>query len=97
VEDFKLVENKKFPDKTAIELVGGDFKGMIYLYGDVTISEEDPPVLGFDFEVMKNPNKVKYKDSKAFEDVMGDILVGLIDEQMKKYDRKDDTDELSNE
>jgi hypothetical protein len=97
VEDFKLVENKKFPDKIAIELVGGDFKGMVYLYGDVTISEEDPPVLKFDFEVMKNPNKVKYKDSEAFEDVIGDILVGLIDEQMKKYDRKDDTDELSNE
>ncbi len=41
MEDFKLVENKKFPDKIAIELVGGDFKGMVIVW-DVTISEEDP-------------------------------------------------------
>jgi hypothetical protein len=83
MQDYELVENEKISDKIAIKLIGGEFGGMIYLYGVVTITEEDPPKLQFDFEVMKNPNKVKYKDSKDFEDVMGDILVELIDKQLQ--------------
>jgi hypothetical protein len=92
-----LVENKNIPDKTGIKLVGGDFDGIIFLYGNVRFSEDVPPVMKFDFEVLKNPNQIKYKDSREFEFIMGDILVELIDNQLSDNDRRNDNKKSDNE
>jgi hypothetical protein len=44
---------------------------------------------------MINPEKHKYERSEEFDDIIGDILVGLIDE--KYNDRANDTNESDNE
>jgi hypothetical protein len=96
-QEYTLVENKNIPDKTGIKLVGGDFDGIIFIYGNVRFSEDVPPVMKFDFEVLKNPNRLNYKDSGEFEFIMGDILVELIDNQLSDNDRRNDNKKPNNE
>jgi hypothetical protein len=94
-QEYKLVENENFPEHTGIQLINGQFKGIVYIYGNVRFSKDKPPILKFDYEVMINPEKHKYKGSEEFDDIIGDILVGLIDE--KYNDRENDTNESNNE
>ena len=94
-QEFKLVENENFPENVGIQLTNGPFVGIIYIYGNVRFSKDKPPILKFDYEVMTNPEKHKYKNNEEFDDIIGDILVGLIDE--KYNDRENDTNESNNE
>ena len=94
-QEYKLVENENFPEHTGIQLTDGPCVGIIYIYGNVRFSKDDPPILKFDYEVMINPEKHKYEGSEEFDDIIGDILVGLIDEQYN--DRENDTNESNNE
>jgi len=87
-QKYTFVENEKIPDKTGIKLIDGEFDGMVYIYGNVRFSEDEPPIMNFDYEIMKNPNKCKYKDSEDFEYIIGDILVEIIDEQLREDDRE---------
>jgi hypothetical protein len=94
------VDNEKFPDKTGIKILTGQFIGMVLIYGNVRFTDAEPPVMQFDYEVMVNPNKVKYKGSGEFEFIISDILVELIDNQLSiegEDDRRDDYSELSDE
>jgi hypothetical protein len=84
-QEYSLVENKNVPDKTGIKLIGGDFDGIIYIYGEVklpdiqTESAEDLPTTKFEYQVLNNPNNIEYKESIKFINVLGDILLELID------------------
>tara|TARA_B100000745_G_C20109311_1_gene379678 strand:- start:621 stop:944 length:324 start_codon:yes stop_codon:yes gene_type:complete len=94
-QEFKLVENEKFPKHIGIQLTNGPFSGIILIYGNVKFSKDEPPVLKFDYEVMQNPEKHKYKNNEEFDDIIGDILVQLIDE--KYNDRKNNLDKPDHE
>ncbi|MBT3560439.1 MAG: hypothetical protein HN497_05340 [Flavobacteriaceae bacterium] len=96
-QEYSYVENENVPDRTGIKLRGGNFDGIIYIYGDVRFSEDDPPVLTFDFEVLNNPGNKDYKDSEEFEIIMGDVLVQEIDKSMSKDDRRNDNQKPDNE
>lgn len=93
---WKLVENEKFPENIGIQLTTGPFFGIIYIYGNVRFSKDEPPILKFDYEVMVNPEKHKYKNSDEFDNIIGDILVDLIDEKYG-YDREHDNNAANNE
>jgi hypothetical protein len=95
-QEYKLVENEKFPENIGIQLTNGPFFGIIYIYGNVRFSKDEPPVLKFDYEVMVNPEKHKYKNSEEFNDIIGDILVDLIDEKYGN-DREYDNNATDNE
>jgi predicted Zn-dependent peptidase len=96
-QEYSHVENENVTDKIGIKLKGGDFDGIIYIYGSVTFSEDDPRVLTFEFEVLSNPNNKVYEDSEEFESVMGDILIQEIDKHMSDNDRRNDNKESDNE
>jgi hypothetical protein len=96
-QEYSHVENENVTDKIGIKLKGGDFDGIVYIYGNVSFSEDNPGVLTFEFEVLSNPNNKIYEDSEEFEYIMGDILVQEIDKHMSDNDRRNDNKESDNE
>ena len=80
---------KEGEDHTCIKLTEGEFKDVIYKYGKVGIhpeAEEDEQgrlPFKFDYTVVRNPNDLDLLDNQAFIDYIGDILVELLDEQLK--------------
>ena len=80
---------KEGEDHTCIKLTEGQYEGIIYKYGKVGIppkATEDTEgrlPLTFDYTVVKNPKDLDILDNQEFIDYIGDILVELLDEQLK--------------
>ena len=87
-EDFVYVE-KTGEDFTAIKLISGPYASITYKYGQVAFapdSEKQPDgtlPMKFDFTVMENYIEAD-TESQEFIDHIGDILVILLDEKLKK-------------
>ena len=73
-------------DFSCIKITEGEFKDVIYKYGKVQFASEETAngkmPLRFNYEVMKNPNNVDTK-SENFRNKIGDILVEVMEEQLK--------------
>ena len=73
---------------TSIGIRGGKFDGVVYKYGKVTLPEEKTPEgdLPFKFEYdILDPNGLSREQfNNEFFTIIGDILVDIIDEQMKE-------------
>ena len=86
-EDYVFVE-KPGEDYTALKLISGPFASIIYKYGKVGFrpeSEKTPegalPMV-FDYTIIEN-NIDADVDSQEFINHIGDILVVLLDEELK--------------
>ena len=91
-EDYVFVE-KPGEDFTALKLISGPFVSIVYKYGKVGFrpeSEKTPegalPMV-FDYTIIEN-NIDADTDSQEFVNHIGDVLVVLLDEELKK--KKDD-------
>ena len=91
-EDYVFVE-KPGEDFTALKLISGPFSSIVYKYGKVGFrpeSEKTPegalPMV-FDYTIIEN-NIDSDTDSQEFVNHIGDVLVVLLDEELKK--KKDD-------
>jgi hypothetical protein len=87
-EDYVFVE-KPGEDFTGIKLISGPYASIVYKYGNVGFrpeSEKTPdgalPMV-FDYTVIENSIGAD-TDSQEFINHIGDILVVLLDEQIKK-------------
>jgi len=89
-------------DKTAthIKLLDGDYKGTVFKFGKVKITEEiDGPHLHFAFDVLESTVKKpkKLQNDVNFKQYLGDLLVELmtenIDEEIIDETRTDDIKE----
>tara|TARA_Y100000780_G_scaffold220475_1_gene227846 strand:- start:694 stop:1077 length:384 start_codon:yes stop_codon:yes gene_type:complete len=87
-EDYVFVE-KPGEDFTALKLISGPFSSIVYKYGKVGFrpeSEKRPdgtlPMV-FDYTIIEN-NIEADTDSQEFIDHIGDILVVVLDEELKK-------------
>ena len=88
VPQYKVVVNAK-DGENGIEIVGGKFDGVIYTYGEVQfteVKENEPPTINFTRAVRKCPDDLKETIStdKEFNQIMGDILIELLQEQGDK-------------
>ena len=86
-EDYVFVE-KPGEDFTALKLISGPFAGIVYHYGHVGFAPESEAVDGvlpmkFDYTVMENKIEAD-TDSQEFINHIGDVLVVLLDEQLKE-------------
>ena len=86
-EDYVFVE-KPGEDFTGIKLISGPYASIVYKYGNVGFAPESEKVgdklpMKFDYTVDKNPNNLILLDNKEFIDYIGDILIELLDEQVK--------------
>ena len=73
-------------DFSCIKLTNGKYKDIIYTYGHVKFAsepnEENRLPLKFTYDVQRNPNNID-TESEDFRIVIGDILVEVIEEQLK--------------
>ena len=86
-EDFVYVE-KHGEDFTGLKLISGPFASIVYKYGNVGFRPESEAVDGalpmvFDYTVIENKIEAD-TDSQEFINHIGDILVVLLEEQMKE-------------
>ena len=87
-EDYVFVE-KPGEDFTALKLISGPYADIVYKYGKVGFrpeSEKTPdgalPMV-FDYTIIENEIQAD-TDSQEFINHIGDILVVLLDEQLKE-------------
>ena len=77
-------------DFTGLKLISGPYASVTYKYGNVGFAPESEAVDGqlpmkFDYTVIENHIEADI-DSQEFIDHIGDILVVLLDEQLKQQD-----------
>ena len=86
-EDYVFLE-KPDDEQTALKLISGPFASIVYKYGNVGFAPESEAVGGalpmrFDYTVIENHIHAD-TDSQEFINHIGDILVILLEEQMKE-------------
>ena len=75
---------------TALRLTGvTEYEDVIYKYGKVNVQEsedESEASLQFDYDVLVSPkvSKEELYDDMDFKNLMGDILIYIIEEQLSK-------------
>jgi hypothetical protein len=87
---YMVVENPN-EDDAAIELTGGQWDGLVYQYGKIQF-EEGKPNINFTRTIRRFPHGQEKTDigleellnNSELNDLMGDILMELVEEQMKR-------------
>jgi hypothetical protein len=87
---YMVVENPSEED-AAIELTGGDWDGLVFQYGKLQF-EEGKPNINFQRTIRRFPHGQQKTDigleellnNSELNDLMGEILMELVDEQMKR-------------
>ena len=74
-------------DFTCIKLLEEKYEGVIYKYGKVKFAEKENadgtlPMI-FDYDILKNPNNKNVADDEDFMEYIGDILIELMEKQLK--------------
>lgn len=89
--NYRVVENP-FEDDAAIEITEGDYQGLVYQYGKVQFKDGEPHI-NFQRTIRRLPDIVEEKsdeeidkllNNKELEQIMGDILVEIMQEQLRK-------------
>ena len=74
-------------DFTCIKLLQGKYKGIIYKYGKVGFAKEEKSdgtlPMKFDYDILQNPNQIDI-DKNEFIDYIGDILLEVLEKQIKE-------------
>jgi len=83
-------------DFTGLKLISGPFASIVYHYGQVGFRPESEAIDGalpmvFDYTVMENKIEAD-TDSQEFINHIGDVLVVLLDEQLKEKKELDGKD-----
>mgnify|MGYP001422844840 FL=1 len=94
---YRVVENPYEKD-AGIELISGEWEGLVYQYGDVQFVDGEPQ-LNFKRTIRRVPNNVEATEevieellnNNELNQLMGDILVELMDEQMKRENEQRDS------
>ena len=87
-EDYVFVE-KPGENFTGIKLISGPYASIVYKYGNVGFAPEEEKTpegalpMKFDYTVIENKIEAD-TDSQEFVNHIGDVLVILLDEQMKE-------------
>lgn len=87
---FQVVENPHEED-AAIEIVSGEWEGLVYQYGKIQF-EDGKPKLNFQRTIRKLPeggDLDELLNNGKLQTLMGDILVELMEEQVER-DNKDE-------
>ena len=98
---YKIVINAK-DGENGVEITEGKYEGVIYTYGEVQflpVEGDEPPTINFTRAVRKCPDSLKetISDDKEFNQIMGDILIEMLQEQGDKAVELLKDDKKSNE
>ena len=92
--DQKKTNNKRYAfaqrqgdDFSCIKIMDGQYEGIIYKYNKVAFEpkplESGDIPLRFTYDIMLNPKKVDV-ESEDFKNYIGDILVEIVEQQLKE-------------
>ena len=85
-DKFVYVESES-QDQTCIGIKGGKFAGVVYKYGKVSFAKEEDKngnlPLQFQYDIVDNNGIPKEQFDDEFFNLIGDILVEVMDEQTK--------------
>lgn len=92
---YRVVENP-FEKDAGIELVEGEWKGLVYQYGEVQLVDGKPE-MNFKRTIRRMPEGVEGTEEKIksllnnseLNQLMGDILVELIEHQVERDQEKE--------
>lgn len=93
---YQVVENP-FEKDAGIEIISGEFKGLVYQYGKVQFVEGEPQI-NFDRTVRRLPEGVEETEeainellnNNKLQELMGDILQEILQEQLSKEEINDE-------
>jgi hypothetical protein len=91
-ESYVYVESKN-QDQTCIGIKGGKYAGVVYKYGNVSLGEETQDgnmPFKFKFDIVDNNAIPKEDFGEDFMNLIGDILVDIIEEQNAESDNRKD-------
>ena len=85
-----------------LAITEGKYEGVIYTYGEVQflpVEGDEPPTINFTRAVRKCPDSMRetISDDKEFNQIMGDILIEMLQEQGDKAVELLKDDKESNE
>ena len=95
---YRVVENP-FEKDAGIELLEGEWKGLVYQYGQVQLVDGKPE-MNFKRTIRRMPEGVEGTDEKIegllnnseLNQLMGDILVEMIEHQIERDQEKETND-----
>ena len=78
---------KEEDNHSCIGIKGGEFEGVVYKYGKVTLSEKENPdgtlPFRFEYDIVDNNGIQREQFGDEFFKLIGDILVEVMEEQIK--------------
>ena len=82
---FSYIETAKYPEQTCIGINKGKYAGVVYKYGTVTPIEENGALtMKFEYDIIENNAIPRDQFGDEFFNLIGDILVEVIDEKFGK-------------
>ena len=79
---FSYIETAKYPEQTCIGINKGKYAGVVYKYGTVTPIEENGALtMKFEYDIIENNAIPRDQFGDEFFNLIGDILVEVIDEK----------------
>ena len=82
---FSYIETAKYPEQTCIGINKGKYAGVVYKYGTVTPIEENGALtMKFEYDIIENNAIPRDQFGDEFFNLIGDILVEVIDEKFVK-------------
>ena len=82
---FSYIETAKYPEQTCIGINKGKYAGVVYKYGTVTPIEENGALTTkFEYDIIENNAIPRDQFGDEFFNLIGDILVEVIDEKFGK-------------
>ena len=79
------IETAKYPEQTCIGINKGKYAGVVYKYGTVTPIEENGALtMKFEYDIIENNAIPRDQFGDEFFNLIGDILVEVIDEKFGK-------------
>ena len=81
---------RKEDKQASLRISEGKFEGVVYSYGKVVlpveqkINDEGDLPFKFEYSILDNANIDRKEFGKDFFKIIGDILVGIIDEQLQE-------------
>lgn len=92
-EDFEFLDDE-YHGTTLIKILSGDFENVIFNYGTVSVVEQDPPTLKYEYMISETGNfdLEDLKNNEDFVKLMGDLLSHIIQNYFKDEDGEIRTD-----
>jgi len=83
---YKAVAHDNYPEQYGIKLLTPPYEGVIVTFGRFKINPTDAPDgIMFEYEIREQPETVTIQP-KEFEDLLGGILLGILEYQFTKDD-----------